>query len=89
MLKQIDKRGNTLIKLFCDQCHWVKWLKPKAAHKYPECPNCHGKRLEETVKQLKETPKNLNEVIVEDIEVNDQRHVETEVIKKPKKKFDK
>ena len=86
MLNQIDKRGKLLIKLLCDQCHWAKWIKPNRINKYPECPNCHSKKIEETPKQLKETPKNLNEVIVEDIEVNDQRHVETEVITKKSSK---
>ena len=100
MLNQIDKRGKLFIKLQCDECKWTKWIKPKAINKFPKCPRCALKEtyqlteeeVKEVKKELKETLKNPEEIeiIIEDIEVNDQRHVETEkIIKKPKKKFDK
>jgi hypothetical protein len=95
MLKQIDKRGKLLIKLLCDECHWVKWLKPNRIHKYPECPNCHGKRHEETYqlteeevkevkKELKETFKNPQEIeiTIEDIVGRVDPQAETERIVK-------
>lgn len=90
MLHEIDHRGNKLIKIRCDTCGWVKWIKPKALNKFPECPQCRVKSPQETSGRL-EIPEPHKESLVpfeviEVIDNNPEKHIETEVIKKPSKK---
>lgn len=73
MLKQIDKRGNLLVKIRCDTCGWLKWMKPRQVPKYHNCPQCivnlnevlmTPEEVKEVKKELKETIKNPQEVEV-------------------------